>query len=177
MEMKSLFLWIIFLININSQWEWRGNNLPVFQSQGWTLDAYDSLNAVISIIPQEPPSGQTLFITKDGGKNWEFSSLGVTRWFVDVSMVTPEKIWVCSPLQHNEIWATTNGGLTWEMQFDANSLTQFFNYIEMFDSLNGIAMGDSPDSLKPALFLKTTNGGKNWIETNQNFINGASADV
>jgi len=175
--MKFLILWLTIVVNLYAQWEWRGSNLPVFNSQGWALDAYDSLNAVITIIPQEPPSGQTLFITADGGNKWKFSSLGVTRWFTDVSMVTPEKIWLCSSLQHNEIWATTNGGLTWEMQFDASSLTPFFNYIEMFDSLNGIAMGDSPDSLKPALFLKTTDGGKNWIQTNQSFINGASADV
>jgi hypothetical protein len=40
-------------------------------------------------------------------------------------------------------------------------MTKFMNYIEMFDSLNGMAMGDAPTNDKPALFLKTTNGGTN----------------
>ncbi len=178
MEMKSLFLWSIFLITLNAQWEWKGNKLPVFHSMGWAIDAYDSLNAVIAIIPQQPPSDQTLYITTDGGINWEYLSLGVSRWIVDVSMVTPEKLWICSTEPHNEIWVTSDGGLTWKMQFDANSLTPFFNYMEMFDTLNGIAMGDSPDSLKPALFLKTSDGGINWLQTSQNyFISSVSANV
>jgi photosystem II stability/assembly factor-like uncharacterized protein len=48
------------------------------------------------------------------------------------------------------------------------------NYIEMFDSLNGMAMGDAPTNDKPALFLKTTNGGTNWVSQNQSFFFGES---
>ena len=41
------------------------------------------------------------------------------------------------------------------------------NYLEMFDEMNGMAMGDAPANDKPALFLKTTDGGTNWISQNQ----------
>ncbi len=59
-------------------------------------------------------------------------------------------------------------------QFDDPSKTDFFNYIEMFDDQNGIAMGDVPfqSSGKSALILKTTDGGSNWIHMNQSSLNG-----
>jgi photosystem II stability/assembly factor-like uncharacterized protein len=48
----------------------------------------------------------------------------------------------------------------------------------MFDLINGIAMGDAKSSTKPALFLRTTYGGNDWISVNStNFIGQASGDL
>jgi photosystem II stability/assembly factor-like uncharacterized protein len=49
------------------------------------------------------------------------------------------------------------------------------NYIEMFDSLNGVAMGDAPTPTDPALFLRTTDGGKNWTSMNPDELIGLSS--
>ena len=46
------------------------------------------------------------------------------------------------------------------------------NYIEMFDSLYGIAMGDAPSSTEPTLFLRTTDGGENWLSMNDSSLIG-----
>jgi hypothetical protein len=65
-----------------------------------------------------------------------------------------------------------DGGTNWQLQFYDTSLTEFMNYIEMFDDLNGIAMGDAKDNSSPAIFLRTTNGGNNWISMNQSNLIG-----
>ena len=49
-----------------------------------------------------------------------------------------------------------------------STFTDFINYIEFFDSLNGIAMGDAiHDSITAPVILKTSDGGLNWEERTQ----------
>ena len=55
-------------------------------------------------------------------------------------MPDPSHIWAATGL--GKIIASTDGGLSWIVQFDDTSKTGFMNYVEMFDNLNGIAMGD-----------------------------------
>jgi photosystem II stability/assembly factor-like uncharacterized protein len=168
--------------SINAQWYEKTNGLP----DGWTafaIDAYDSLIAVGPFYPTSvflPPD--SLYITTDGGNNWYAMTLpdSLTNLDkpIDISIIGKDKIWFCTggPLTDGgEIYNTTDGGLTWQIQFYDTSMTKFINYIEMFDSLNGIAMGDAPADDKPALFLKTTNGGADWISQNDSSLIGLSS--
>ncbi len=151
----------IFLFTTMTQAQWYEiTNIP----PGWgavKLDAFDSLIAI-------GPVGQgVLYITEDGGNNWSASTL--PSYIFTTEIIGSEKIWLTN---FEEIWASKDGGVNWELQFYDLTLTQFLNYIEMFDSLNGVAMGDAPTPNDPALFLRTTDGGENWISMNHSNLIG-----
>ncbi|HSW53641.1 MAG TPA: T9SS type A sorting domain-containing protein [Ignavibacteriaceae bacterium] len=150
-----------FLMHVSySQW-YEVTNLPETWNT-WVLDAFDSLTAT------GPSNINHLFITTDGGFNWN----SVTRpsYIDDISIIGENKIWICN--SNGEIWATKNGGDSWELQFYNQQQTEFMNYIEFFDSLSGVAMGDAPTNNKPALFLRTTDGGQNWQSMNDTCLIG-----
>jgi len=92
---------------------------------------------------------------------------------VDISIIGENKIWFCT--DDGKIYRTIDGGYNWQLQFYDTLLTKFMNYLEMFDEMNGMAMGDAPANDKPALFLKTTNGGEDWISQNDSELIGLSS--
>jgi len=154
---------LFYTTSVNAQWYEKTNGLP----DSWgapSFDAYDSLVAV------GPSTSDSIYITTDGGNNWYSRPLQLQIGFTDISIIGSEKIWFCT--SKGEIYTTTDGGFNWELQFYDTSMTKFMNYIEMFDSLNGVAMGDAPAEDKPALFLKTTNGGSDWISQNDSSLIG-----
>jgi|WetSurMetagenome_2_1015567.scaffolds.fasta_scaffold26181_2 photosystem II stability/assembly factor-like uncharacterized protein len=180
-KMKSIFSSHVFLILllfstlIEAQWHKQTNGLPDTWSLGWAMDAIDSNNAIIS-------TGVGLFKTNDGGNLWLEILLpdSITETIIDVSMNEALHCWLATDL--GKIIATTDGGQSWIVQFDDTSKTNFMNYIEMFDSQNGVAMGDgaiiSPTYAPgPALFLRTTDGGANWVSVNDSAFGGISGDT
>ncbi len=180
------FITLFCFTSLNAQWYERTNGLP----DGWrayTMDAYDSLIAVGPYFPYYP-GPDSLYITTDGGHNWYPIELPDTLKHydtpVDISIIGKDNIWFCTggiggvQPDGGKIFCTTDGGLNWQLQFYDTSMTKFMNYIEMFDSVNGIAMGDASADDKPALFLKTTNGGIDWISQNDSSLMGFnSGDV
>jgi photosystem II stability/assembly factor-like uncharacterized protein len=161
--LKISLLVLILSITVYAQWYEVSSNLPA----DWftnSIDAIDSMNAV------GPLQGfNSIFKTENGGQSW--SEFIRPSYCEVISMIDKDKIWFTN-FESAEIWATTNGGNTWVLQFYNPELTQFMNYIEMFDSLNGVAMGDAPANDKPALFLRTTDGGENWISMNSDELIG-----
>ena len=109
----------------------------------------------------------------NGGQTWQkFPWSGYA--IHDLSIVDSLNFWVVS---ENFIYHSSEAGRSWELQYSGESTTSFLNYVEMFDSLNGVAMGDGLPK-HPVLILKTTDGGKNWISQNQShFINAFSSDM
>ena len=167
MKTTKLFLLLItlttlgFFTSLNAQWYEMSSNLPSGWG-AWKIDALDSLTAI------GPQNNNSIYITTDGGIIW--NPISHPSGIDDISMVSPQKIWFCNGW--GEIYGTTNGGINWQLQFYDTSLTKFMNYIEMFDSLNGVAMGDAAGNDKPALFLRTTDGGNNWISMNDSSLFG-----
>lgn len=172
MKNLELFLLLItftilfYLTPLKAQWYDVSSNLPT----GWYAWSIDTIDSLTAIGPVNPPDPDSIYITTDGGLTWnpQYQPIGFP---VDISMVTEQKIWLCS-CSYPRIYATSDGGDNWQLQFNDTSLTKCINYIEMFDSLNGVAMGDAPQNDKPALFLRTTDGGNNWISMNQNYLIG-----
>jgi photosystem II stability/assembly factor-like uncharacterized protein len=134
------------------------------------IDAYDSL------IATGPYKNDSLYLTTDGGNYWFSRALPANLSISDISIEGSEKIWFCT--YDGKIYYSNDSGFNWQIQFDDTSKTKFMNYLEMFDEMNGMAMGDAPANDKPALFLKTTNGGQDWISQNQLALIGlASGDL
>ena len=91
-------------------------------------------------------------------------------------MIDENNIWIATG--EGRILFTSDGGDIWSIQFEDNLVTPFVNYIEMFDLNNGIAMADAIDYVNdPAVFLKTTDGGKSWISMNNNAFGGISGNI
>ena len=113
-----------------------------------------------------PKLSNSVMLSFDGGLTWRktclFNNEQYSTTIVDISITDENNIWVCTD-NKAKILHSSDGGYTWEVQFQDSTKTNFFNYIEMFDELNGVAMGDSFDS-PPALILETDDGGESWNE-------------
>jgi len=154
------------ITSLNAQWYDKSNGLP-----GGRCDAIDAYDSLIATGPYTT-NPSLLYLTSDGGNSWFSRALpGVVP--IDISIKGENNIWFCTG--SGKIYSTIDGGLNWQLQFYDTSKTKFMNYIEMFDSLNGMAMGDAPTNNKPALFLKTTNGGIDWISQNDTTLIGLSS--
>ncbi|MEE9429480.1 MAG: YCF48-related protein [Melioribacteraceae bacterium] len=165
-----LFL-LLFQGIILSQWFEKSNGLQKDFDFGYAIDAIDSANAIITYVK----SG--IYITIDGGENWESVNFESKKngEVVDIEMITKENIWLCT--DKGRIFSSENKGIDWILQFYDTTKTKFMNYLEMFDSLNGIAMGDALDRENdPAVFLKTIDGGKTWNSINDSVFGGISGD-
>ena len=175
--MKKIIPWLIFffffLLSAKSFPQWlpaNGNLDTKLWGLGWAIDAVDSNCAVISL------SYGDIYRTLDGGKSWgKITPLNSSLTGVDISMVDSLNIWFSA--EDGKIFSTSDGGKNWAIQFNDTSKTNYMNYIKMFDSQNGIAMGDGKTASHPAFFLKTTNGGTNWVSVNDSAFGAYSGDT
>ena len=171
---------VLLVSNIFAQWESRTNGLPDDWSIGLAIDACDEQTAVISLRKSEHP--EQIFITNDAGLNW----IDITPFTdpfdegTDISIIDKNNIWVTASGRSGDtsrILHTSDGGLNWEVQFIDTTMTKFFNYIEMFDLQNGIAMGDGENDSNVPFFIKTHDGGLTWSSVNDSAIGGYSGDT
>ena len=181
----TIFLNILFIQTSNAQWVQQTNGLPESWITGWAIDACDS-NTAVFLVNLEGNEPDAVFHTTDGGNSWNnitpFKIWGETG--IDVSIIDKDHIWLAtSAVDSARILHTADGGETWTVQFNDPSKTKFFNYIEMFDENNGIAMGDAPNwgetvsDENKALFLRTNDGGENWNIMENNKPIYASGDT
>jgi len=176
--LSSLLITLMCSENLNAQWYDVSDGMPV--GRCYAIDAYDSLIATGPYTTDASHIPDSLYLTTDGGNNWQARPLPNTLipgdGPIDISIIEEDHIWICTG--YGKIYSTTDGGFNWQLQFYDTSMAKFMNYIEMFDSLNGMAMGDAPANDKPALFLKTTNGGIDWISQNDSYLIGLwSGDI
>lgn len=168
-----ILLFFILLSSLFPQWEERNNGLP---DNWWimgAIDACDSSHAVV-VLPIEDQLSR-IFITSDAGNTWSEKFYPENNGYFhiwDVSMVDTNNIWFCGDGNDagTKIWASTDGGENWKIQYESSD-TSFvvLEYIRMFDLNHGISMGSSFfDS--PAPVLRTSDGGTNWIEMNQEYL-------
>jgi photosystem II stability/assembly factor-like uncharacterized protein len=157
----------------NAQWVKQGGGLPVTWGNGLALDACCPSVAVIAVNNGLQPN---IYLTKDAGAH--FIPLtppsGIVDMPIDVTIIDSLHIWY---VNSTTIYATTNGGVSWQQQFSDTTITPFLDYIKMFDLSNGVAIGDAPSG-KPLAVLQTTDGGAHWSNVNTSaLISMASGDT
>lgn len=165
----SLLVLALIFTNVSfAQWSLKNNGIDVSaNSLARAIDATDNNNAVAAFYKH-------IYKTTDAGENWLDITPPNASGFVDVSEINESNIWVVTEAGKILYYSGAGG---WTEQFYDNSKTSFMNYIRMFDVNNGIAMGDPASGYSGAtLFLKTTNGGKDWNQINTNMIGGTSGN-
>lgn len=144
-------------------------------STALAIDAADT-NTILIAGNSYPVFREGLIITRDGGKSFSYfeNLTQLDRSITDVSVGDREHFWFATS---EKIFASSDGGNSWEVQYYDTSATDFINYIKMFDKNNGVAMGDAKSVTSLTLILKTTDGGKNWIQVNTNLVGAVCVDL
>jgi len=173
--MKKYLLMTIFLLNNNlyPQWELRINGLPNWSVADPLSVAEDSTIAVFVRTSYFP---RPISISNNLGNLWTNYNTPDQWDGSDISVFDKRNIWFCTG--EGKVYHTSDGGINWEVQFKDTVNAPFFNFIKFFDKDNGIVVGDAISALSPAVILKTTDGGNNWISINDNYLIGEfSRDV
>ncbi|MDQ7816153.1 MAG: T9SS type A sorting domain-containing protein [Melioribacteraceae bacterium] len=145
-----LIILISVLTPIYSQWELQKNYIPKL-GVGRAIDACDSLTAIF-YAPDENLQG--LFITYDGGKNWN-ARLIPEGSITDIVIRDRNLIWYTTA--SGKIFYSTDGGLQWNLSINTG---KEITYIKMFDNFFGIAAGDGEND--KTNIMKTASAGVGW---------------
>ncbi|MGA9120779.1 MAG: T9SS type A sorting domain-containing protein [Bacteroidota bacterium] len=170
--MKPYLLLTLLLCYANSslsQWEDRKSNLPIPWGVGAAIDACDMSTAVVAL-------AKGIWLTHDAGLSWLSLEYSNANGFpMDVTMPNNRHLWVASDAGRILHWNAGSG--IWQMQYEDTAVTPFMNFIQMFDTLNGIAMGDAKADGLPAVFLRTSDCGVHWTSVNDSAFGFASGDT
>ena len=173
MRKSALFVFsLIFLTSAHAQWQNRNGNLPGWHI-GWAIDACDMNTAAVALAIVDG-----VWQTTNAGLSWRslaipFDFLGYEA--IDISMPDAAHIWVATDAGRILAWQAKTG--VWQEQFRDTNVTKFMNFIQMFDTLNGIAMGDAKADGLSAIFLRTNDGGVHWNSMNSSAFGSGSGDT
>ncbi|PID58165.1 MAG: hypothetical protein CR986_08060 [Ignavibacteriae bacterium] len=179
MKKQFQFFLLVFILFstfcVNAQWVEISVGINNWDTPQGAIDACDK-NSIAFIAHNNE---WLVYYSKDGGKNWLISTPLKDKQgsLVDISIIDSSNIWVVST--EGRILKSSDGTKTWETQFYDTTVTKFMNYIEMFDSQNGVAMGDAPNDSadSKAAFLRTADGGKTWTLMENDIKIWASGDT
>jgi photosystem II stability/assembly factor-like uncharacterized protein len=164
-KMKKHSLLIIFLFYFNNisygQWNLRVNGLPEWGIADPLSVAKDSTVVVIVRTSYLP---KPISVSSDLANSWINYNTPEIWGGTDVTVFDRNNIWFCTG--YGKIYHSNDGGINWIKQFEDTISLTFFNFIKFFDKNNGIVIGDAITAQSPAVVLKTTDGGNNWISVN-----------
>lgn len=169
MKMHSLLIIFLFYFNNISygQWNLRVNGLPEWGIADPLSVAKDSTVVVIVRTSYLP---RPISVSNDLANSWINYNTPEIWDGTDVTVFDRNKIWFCT--DHGIIYHSNDGGINWIKQFEDTISFTFFNFIKFFDKNNGIVIGDAITAQSPAVVLKTTDGGNNWISINSGSLIG-----
>lgn len=170
-----ILLMLIYPIPAQSQWLRQTNGLPISWLSAWAINACDKNTVILSFTTTEIK----IVHTQDAGQNWHELPIPEENIgnIIAISMVDSGHIWLCTACPA-KIYFTNNLGANWTIQYFDTTKTDFFNYIEMFNLTDGVAMGDALDCRAgAALILTTSDGGNHWISVNDSAFGGCSGNI
>jgi photosystem II stability/assembly factor-like uncharacterized protein len=120
------------------------------------------LNAVTGYISA---CGGKVFRTTNSGITWSTFNTGSTSCFSTITFLNSQTGWVSAQSSYtsNTVYKTINGGVNWFLLGFIPGIERTFR-IRFTDNQTGWA-GGQKNSNYDGIFLRTTNGGANWIVT------------
>ncbi len=104
----------------------------------FTIQIFDSLN--ILTMGGDPEYGASTMRSTDGGNSWEYDTLGILWYPLEVGFRTPSEGW--APMGPKlEFVYTSDSGYTWTEVPTPDST--YINYINFLDSAHGFAVGNN----------------------------------
>ncbi|MBK7338696.1 MAG: hypothetical protein IPJ00_22340 [Saprospirales bacterium] len=157
-----LIVFSLFALELSAQWQVYTPALPdtVGTFDLRIADGNDQVAWGVSMKYDVMPDGyywlamDSLIYTKtsDGGETWTGGTIpmGPEPYASNICPVSADMAWA-SGLDFdyvNYIMRTTDGGQTWERQFEEGfvAATSYINFVHFWDEQNGIAMGDPAES-------------------------------
>ena len=172
---KYLLLIVFFYFNnsLHSQWNLRINGLPEWGIAD-VLEVGEDSTIVSFVRTSYLP--RPISVSADLANTWNNYNTPDTWDGIDAAIIDKNNIWFCTG--DGKIYYSNDGGTNWITQYVDTINFPFLDFIHFFDEENGIVIGDAISSQSPAMVLKTTDGGDNWVSINLNFLLGEfSRDV
>lgn len=123
-----------------------------------------AVSAVSDMTVWASGAGGVVLRTVDGGTTWERKNVpGAERLqFRDVHALSRDSAWILSigNGDASRIYFTSDGGASWNLQFQNTDTSAFYDCITMLDNKRGVVFGDA--SQGRTMILRTDNGGGNW---------------
>ncbi|GEM_PF-1391862 len=136
--------------------------LPDWATQTSPASALNTVKAVNAQVVWAAGDGGEIIRTTDGGLNWELFTSPVvgTADIYNIDAINADTAFVTTSPGGTFLYRTTDGGLSWQQVYTNPDAAAFLDAIHMFDSQNGIAMGDPVGG--KWMILKTTDYGASW---------------
>ena len=170
MKMKKYLLLVVFFYfnnNLYSQWDLKINGLPDWNVCNVLDVAVDSTIVTFVKADYFP---RPISISTNLANFWYNYNTPDMWEGTDVSILDKNNIWFCTG--DGKIYYSNDGCINWVMQYADTINYPFLDFIKIFDNNNGIVIGDAISAQLPAVVLKTTDGGNNWISINGNYLIG-----
>jgi photosystem II stability/assembly factor-like uncharacterized protein len=136
----------------------------VTEQQSGTTQLLQAVHAVNDSVVWASGHGGVVLRTLDGGRRWEQlkTPAGDSLEFRDVHAFSADTAWILSAGDgpQSRIYRTTNGGVSWRLQFINRDSAAFYDCLSFGTPLQGVAYGDA--SQRRTNLLRTVDGGATW---------------
>jgi len=109
-------------------------------------------------------SNNSVFVSQDAGKTWQDKSVkhGVKTDFRDIALFDKNTAIVMGvgSAEQSMLYKTTNGGESWQLLYQNQDKTGFFDSIAFWNEQHGLLLGDPIDGFYVVKITK--DGGKTW---------------
>jgi photosystem II stability/assembly factor-like uncharacterized protein len=170
---------LLFFNNLSAQWIRLTDNNPSDIIGNLCIDATSEGTVAYGTI--EGGNQDSIFhlvrVSHDFGSNWQQHRTNSKYKFqrsVDLSI--GDSLHICYGTFNGKIFVTEDGGESWQLRFYDTLKTEYINYIEMFNSRQGVAMGDHSCG-EVAQILRTEDGGRTWASVNDSAFGGFSGNI
>lgn len=161
-------------------------NVTVFHSPPrWTLEETPSASGLFcvkavsaSIVWASGGDGvagaPSVVRSRNGGTSWVDATGNLQGAdFYCMTAVDSLHAWVGSSA--GQIYATSDGGISWTLQLYPGRQSHFIDAVEFFDASEGVVLGDPPGAGDNTfVMLTTTNGGRTWSHMASEPVGGSA---
>jgi photosystem II stability/assembly factor-like uncharacterized protein len=146
----------------------------ISSAPGWTAQTsgitnqFYSVKAVSQTAAWAAAVGGRVLRTTNGGTTWASVGGGAigTADIYNIEAVDANTAFVTTSPAATFIYRTTNGGTSWTQVYTDASTGAFIDVIKMFDTNNGIAIGDPVGG--KWVIVRTSDGGASWVRDTTN---------